>query len=249
MNQAGVNMENDQAEAATQIPTNQEKLAARVLLGQQKFATELTSHYDFIVCGSGSSGSVVARRLAENPEVSVLLLEAGGSDDVPAVMDASNWVTNLGSERDWGFKRSRIQRFMGRALSMSMGKVAGGGSSINVMYWVRGHKNDWNYFADEAGDGAWNYESVLNIYRRIEDWQGEPDPKYRGSGGLVYVRPSLPTSPIGPAIHEGARAAGIPSFENLNGRMMEGAGGCSLIERRIRDGRRLCVFRSIRQRY
>ena len=127
---------------------------------------------------------------------------------------------------------------------MSMGNVLGGGSSVNGMYWVRGHKNDWNYFADEAGDAAWNYESVLNIYRRIEDWQGEPDPKHRGTGGLVYIRPSLPTSPIGPALYEGARSLGIPSFENLNGHMMECGGGCSLTERLIRDGSRLSVFRS-----
>jgi hypothetical protein len=144
----------------------------------------------------------------------------------------------------WEFKAQPNSALHERALSMSMGKVLGGGSSVNGMYWVRGHKNDWNYFADEAGDAAWNYESVLNIYRRIEDWQGESDPKCRGTGGLVYVRPSLPTSPIGPAIYEGARAAGIPSFENLNGRMMEGGGGCSSCERRIRDGRRLSVFRT-----
>jgi choline dehydrogenase-like flavoprotein len=216
----------------------------RVRVNQQKLTSELKPHYDFIICGSGSSGSVVARRLAENPEASVLLLEAGGSDDVPAVMDASKWPTNLTSERVWGFKAQANPALHGRALSMSMGKVLGGGSSINGMYWVRGHKNDWNYFADEAGDAAWNYESILNIYHRIEDWQGEPDPKYRGTGGLVYVRPSLPTSPIGPAIYKSARAAGVPSFQNLNGRMMEGAGGCSLCERRIRDGQRLSVFRS-----
>jgi choline dehydrogenase len=75
--------------------------AERVRANQQKLTAELKPHYDFIVCGSGSSGSVVARRLAENADVSVLLLEAGGSDDVPAVMDASNWATNLGTERDF----------------------------------------------------------------------------------------------------------------------------------------------------
>ena len=216
----------------------------RVRVNQRRLRSNLKSNYDFIVCGSGSSGSVVARRLAENPDVSVLLLEAGGDDDIPSVMDADQWFTNLGTERDWGFQAEPNPGVNGRALPMSMGKVLGGGSSINVMYWARGHKNDWNYFADDAGDAAWNYDSVLNIYRRIEDWQGEPDPKYRGAGGPMFVRPSLPTSPMGHAMFEGALSLGIPTFESCNGCMMEGDGGCSLVERAIRDGRRLSVFRS-----
>src|SRR5580693_10391905 len=81
----------------------QTDFAKRVRLNQQKLTAELKPHYDFIVCGSGSSGSVVARRLAENPDVSVLLLEAGGPDDVPEVMRAEQWPANLGSERDWNF--------------------------------------------------------------------------------------------------------------------------------------------------
>jgi choline dehydrogenase len=64
-------------------------------LTQQRLKPNLKSQYDFIVCGSGSSGSVVARRLAENPNVSVLLLEAGGSDEVPSVTEAARWVENL----------------------------------------------------------------------------------------------------------------------------------------------------------
>src|ERR1700694_5425300 len=77
--------------------------AEQVRANQQKLTAELKSHYDFIVCGSGSSGSVVARRLAENAEVTVLLLEAGGSDDTPSIMAAAPWPLNIGSERDWAF--------------------------------------------------------------------------------------------------------------------------------------------------
>jgi len=71
------------------------------------------------------------------------------------------------------------------------GKVLGGGSSINVMVWARGHKHDWDFFASESGDPAWNYESVLEIYCRIEDWQGAPDPARRGTGGWFLCSPRL----------------------------------------------------------
>jgi choline dehydrogenase len=125
-----------------------------------------------------------------------------------------------------------------------MGKVLGGGSSINVMAWARGHKNDWDFFAAEAGDDAWSYQSVLSIYRRIEDWRGTPDPDYRGTGGPVYVEPAPGPNPIAPAALEAARSVGIPTFENQNGRMMEGDGGASIMDLVVRNGYRQSVFRS-----
>jgi len=115
---------------------------ARVDANQRKLASALQPRYDFIVCGSGSSGSVVARRLAENADVSVLL-EAGGDDDIPEVMEAGQWPANLGSERDWSFQGQPNPHLNGRSIPLNMGKVLGGGSSINVMAWARGHKNDW----------------------------------------------------------------------------------------------------------
>jgi choline dehydrogenase len=218
--------------------------AERVRENQRKLRDGLTSHYDFIVCGSGSSGSVVAGRLAANPAVSVLLLEAGGTDDLPAVREPGQWPMNLGTERDWGFKGQPNPHLNGRSIPLSMGKVVGGGSSINGMGWARGHKSDWDFFASETGDPAWGYESVLNIYRRIEDWHGAPDPKYRGTGGPVFVQPAPDPNPIAPAMVEGARSIGIPTFEHHNGRMMEGDGGAAIFDLRVRDGQRLSVFRS-----
>src|SRR6267378_5619019 len=237
-------MSSTKFESDPEQDTHRAAFAERVRANQQKLTAELEPHYDFIVCGSGSSGSVVARRLAENAKVSVLLLEAGGSDDMPSVMEAGQWPLNLGSERDWAFVAQPNPNLNGRSIPLNMGKVLGGGSSINVMVWARGHKNDWDFFAAEARDPAWSYQSVLNIYRRIEDWHGAPDPAYRGTGGPVFVQPAPDPSPIALAMFEGTRSVGIPTFENQNGRMMESAGGCSFLDVRLRDGKRQSVFRS-----
>src|SRR6202795_5051392 len=120
--------------------THTAEFAERVRANQQKLTAELKPHYDFIVCGSGSSGSVVARRLAENAEVSVLLLEAGGSDDMPSIMEAGQWPLNIGSVRDWAFQAQPNPHLNGRSIPLNMGKVLGGGSSIKLMVWSRGHK-------------------------------------------------------------------------------------------------------------
>jgi choline dehydrogenase len=215
-----------------------------VAANQRRLRSNLRSHYDFIVCGSGSSGSVVAGRLAENQDVSVLLIEAGGSDSVAEVEMAAAWPMNLGSTRDWGFTALPNPHLNRRAIPMSMGKVLGGGSSINVMVWARGHKSDWDHFAAEAGDPVWSYESVLAIYREIENWQGKPDPARRGQGGLLYVTPPVEPNPVASAMLAAAKELGIPVFDDQNGVMMEGRGGASYMDLRIRDGRRQSIFRS-----
>ncbi|MHC2087123.1 GMC family oxidoreductase [Methylobacterium sp. CM6244] len=219
-------------------------LSRRARENQGRLIAELKPHYDFIVCGAGASGSVVARRLAENSEAQVLLIEAGGSDDAEAVLDPAQWPANLGSERDWGFQAQPNPHLNGRALSMSMGKGLGGGSSINVMVWARGHRSDWDFFAEEAGDPGWGYDNVLEIYRRIENWQGTPDPTYRGQSGPVWVQPASDPSPIAYAMLDAAREIGIPTFEHPNGLMMEGPGGASISDMLVRDGRRQSLYRA-----
>jgi choline dehydrogenase len=219
------------------------EFAKRVRVNQTRLRSALKPRYDFIVCGAGSSGSVVARRLAENPDVTVLLVEAGGDDDVPSVTEANRWFENLGTERDWNFVAQPNPFLKGRSLALNMGKVLGGGSSINVMNWARGHKRDWDFFAAESGNTAWNYESVLNIYRRIEDWHGAPDAGRRGTSGLVFVQSAPDPNPIAPAMVEAARSLGMPIFASNNGRLMEGNGGVSIFDQCVRDGKRVSVFR------
>ena len=223
----------------------QEDFASRVRANQQQLASQIRTRFDYIVCGAGTSGSVVAGRLAANPAVKVLLLEAGGTDELELVMNPNHWVRTLGSEVDWGFVAEPNPHLNERAIPYSMGKVLGGGSSINVGTWSRGHQVDWDAYAAEAGDASWGYEAVLDLYRnRIEDWSGGPDPKYRGTGGPMYVQPPANPHPFFNGLLEAAESAGLQRFENSGGRLMEAEGGCAFIDEIVHDGKRQSVFRS-----
>jgi choline dehydrogenase len=220
-----------------------EPFAIRVAANQKALTSDLKPAYDFIVCGSGSSGAVVARRLAENPDVRVLLLEAGGSDDLPQIHDPARWLEIRNTAEDWAFETRPNPHLNWRSMPWAMGKVLGGSSSINAMAWARGHKNDWDDYAQATGDDGWSYRSVLDIYRRIEDWRGAPDPERRGSGGLLEVH-LQPPNPLMPALVESGRAFGMPAFADHNGQLMETDGGVAPAEFRISGGKRLSVFRS-----
>lgn len=201
-------------------------------------------NYDFIVCGAGTAGCVVAARLADHNSARVLLIEAGNAYSGPEVVEPAQWPMNLGSERDWAFEGQPNPHLNDRRLPLSMGKGLGGGSSINVMVWARGHRSDWDHFAAESGDPAWGYDSVLNYYRKIENWQGRPDTERRGSGGPVHVEQPANPQPLALATLEAASRLGIPRYDSANGKMMEGPGGVAITDLRIKDGKRVSLYDS-----
>jgi len=202
---------------------------------------QLKSSYDYIVVGSGAAGSVIARRLAEKPKNQVLLLEAGEMDLKPNVLITENWYLNMGGPMDWSFAAEPGAAVNNRPVHQAMGKALGGGTSINGMVWARGHKNDFQQWAEVSGDSRWGYQHVLDIYKRIEDWHGTPDPERRGTGGPVFVQAPSDPNPLAPAFLAAAESLGIPVFADQNGILQEGSGGAALTNIRIRGGRRLNI--------
>ena len=222
-----------------------EEFAGHVRRNQRELAARISAPYDFIVCGAGTSGCVVAARLAEDPNLRVLLIEAGGHDESELVQDPNCWPLTLGGEMDWGFVAEGNPQLNGRALAYSMGKGLGGGSSINVSTWSRGHQADWDFYATLTGEETWSYRAVLELYRnRIEKWAGEPDPDYRGKSGTVHVQPAQEPLPFSERLMGAAESMGLARFPNANGRMMEAAGGCALVDETVRDKKRQSIFRS-----
>jgi choline dehydrogenase len=212
---------------------------------QQRASTELSKQFDYIICGSGSSGSVVAGRLAANPDIQVLLLEAGGSDETDMVLDTDRWPMNLGGELDWSFLAESNPRLNGRSILYSMGKVLGGGSSINVGTWSRGHEADWEFYAAESGDQSWGYEAIRGLYRsRVEDWTGVPDPDFYGVGGAMHVQPIEEPDSFSLAMLDAAESMGLKRFSNSGGQMMRADGGCAVVDNIIHDGKRQSAYRS-----
>ena len=209
---------------------------------QLERARSLESRYDYIVCGAGSSGCVVASRLAADPRVKVLLLEAGGSDEAPGLVDPGIWFTNIGSPTDWDYRSEPTEALNQRSVVVPMGRALGGGSSINAMVWARGHKNDFEFWAKESGDRNWGYDHVLSIYKRIENWQGTPDPARRGTGGAVWIEQLKDPSPVATMAQKAAARIGIPAFDDMNGEMMEGEGGSAMPNVIIKEGRRHNMF-------
>jgi choline dehydrogenase len=215
-----------------------------VRANQVERSSKTLGAYDYVVVGTGSAACALVGRLATRKDASILMIEAGDWDTAPSVMDPSVWFTNLGTERDWGDMAIPSEHTNNRAIPEHMGRVVGGGSSINATIWARPFKSDLEFWAKEAGDKAWGYESGLEIYRRMENWQGTPNDRYRGKNGPVWCQPAHDPHPLAPAMLKACKTLGYPIFEDQNGKREEGGIGFALMNQIIRDGRRQSMARS-----
>jgi choline dehydrogenase len=205
---------------------------------QSERGKTLLDAYDYIVCGTGSAGCALVHRLAADPDVKILVIEAGDWDTAPAVADPRVWFTNLGTERDWNDIALPSAHVNNRAIPEHMGRVVGGGSSINATIWARPFRKNLDYWVEVTGDQAWGYDHALSIYRRVENWQGKPNARYRGQGGPVWVQPAHEPSPLAPGMLEACASLGLPVLDDLNGAREERDSGFALMNQIIREGQR-----------
>jgi choline dehydrogenase len=187
---------------------------------------------DVIVIGAGSAGAAAARRLLDRG-AEVLLLEAGGPAENPAIHDPARSHELWDGPEDWGYRTVAQEHCNGRLLHLPRGRVVGGSSSLNAMIYVRGAPGDFEKWASLGAQG-WGWQDVLAVYLRIEDYLGPPS-SLRGAGGPLTVTSAYEPDPIHRAIVRAAEQSGIPLNEDYNDGELDGV---SFTQLTIRDGRR-----------
>lgn len=211
---------------------------------QQERSRNLRRKYDYIVVGAGSAGCAIVGTLAKAlPRAQILLIEAGDWDVAPEVLDPRLWFTNLGTTRDWGDVSIPSAGTNGRAIPEHTGRVIGGGSSINATIWARPFKADLDGWARESGDRDWGYRHGLELFKAMENWQGTPNRRYRGTGGPVWVQPSADPLPLASAALDGMREVGLPVVDDLNGEREVTGNGFGYMNQIIKEGRRSSMAR------
>lgn len=171
--------------------------------------------FDYIVVGAGSAGCVLANRLTADPDVTVLLLEAGGRDDYIWIHIPVGYFKTMHNPRtDWCFKTEANPGMGGRALAYPRGKTLGGCSAINGHIYMRGQARDYDHWR-QLGNPGWGWDDVLPIFRRSED-QARGEDEFHGAGGPLAVTEQRIRLPILDVFARAAEEAGIPRTADFN---------------------------------
>ena len=184
---------------------------------------------DYVIVGAGSAGCVLAGRLTEDPDVSVLLLEAGGPDVAPEIRVPAMFPIMFKSGLDWDLIGEEEPGLDRRRLYLPRGRMIGGCSSINAMIYLRGNRLDYDDWAANGADG-WSYDEVLPYFKRGEDNERGED-EFHGVGGPQTVSDSRSLHPLVDLMLEAAVQAGHPANPDLNGERPDGVGRFQLTQR------------------
>lgn len=184
---------------------------------------------DYVIVGAGSAGCVLAGRLSEDPDVTVRLLEAGGPDAARELRIPAMFPLVFKSSLDWDLLGEPEPGLGGRRLYLPRGRVIGGSSAINAMIYLRGHRADFDEWA-ETGCPGWSYDEVLPYFKRSEDNERGAN-EFHGVGGPLAVSDSRSMSPLVDAQLEAAVQAGYELIEDLNVDRPEGVSRFQLTQR------------------
>jgi choline dehydrogenase len=173
------------------------------------------TEYDYIIVGAGTAGCVLANRLSADPEVSVLLIEAGGKDDYFWIDIPVGYLYTIGNPRtDWCYKTEPAPGLNGRSIGYARGKVLGGCSSINAMIYMRGQRSDYDHWA-ALGNRGWSWDDVLPVFKASEDYQHGAD-EFHGAGGELRVEERRVNWEILDAWRDAAAENGIAKIDEFN---------------------------------
>ena len=178
---------------------------------------------DYVICGGGSAGCVLANRLSADPANRVVLLEAGpGAGGFKDRMPAGG-LSYLGKpDRDWSLTTEPDPSLNGRQGFWSAGRMLGGGSSINGMIYIRGDRSDYDYWRDELGCTGWGWDDVFPYFRKSEDWQGAPSQTHGETGPLGVSEPRM-QHPLTGSFIEACKQYGLRHVEDYCAGDVDGA--------------------------